>query len=60
VEVRNEELRDWEGERFWESEEETGRGGRYIDDVTGSILLRKETIAARKEEIEFLDDWHVW
>jgi len=60
VEVQNEELRDWEGERFWESEEETGRGGRYIDDVTGSTLPRKETIAARKEEIEFLDDWHVW
>ena len=32
----------------------------YRDNLTGDVLPMKLVEAARKEELEFMDDWHVW
>jgi len=59
VEAKDEEFRDWEGEKFWE-EDTIKQGGGYIDDITGAALPIREAVAARWEEIEFMRGWKVW
>ncbi len=58
------ELRDWDpqernmyADMLGEVEQESNE---YYDDITGEVLPKKETRAARREEVEFMRKWRVW